>query len=65
MTLDAMREARRRLGLTQADLAKDIGVTRQTISQVESGDYNPTLHLCLKIAKRLDTDLNTLFWEGH
>lgn len=66
MALDAMREARRRLGLTQAELAKDVGVTRQTISQVESGDYNPTLHLCVRIARRLGTDLNTLFWgEGH
>lgn len=66
MALEAMREARRQLGLTQADLAKDVGVTRQTISQVESGDYNPTLHLCVRIALRLGTDLNTLFWtEGN
>lgn len=63
MPLEAMREARKHLGLTQADLAKAVGVTRQTISQVESGDYNPTLQLCLNIARRLGTDLNTLFWE--
>ena len=65
MSLHAMREARRKLGLTQAQLAHDVGVTRQTISQVESGDYNPTLALCVRIARRLDSDLNTLFWEGH
>ena len=63
MALEAMREARKAVGLTQAQLAHDVGVTRQTISQVESGDYNPTLQLCLKIAHRLGSDLNTLFWK--
>ena len=65
MPRERMREARRGLGLTQAELAADVGVTRQTISQVESGDYNPTLQLCLRIARRLGTDLNTLFWEDE
>ena len=65
MPRERMREARRGLGLTQDELAADVGVTRQTISQVESGDYNPTLQLCLRIARRLGTDLNTLFWEAE
>lgn len=65
MPRERMREARRGLGLTQAELAASVGVTRQTISQVESGDYNPTLQLCLRIARRLGTDLNTLFWEDE
>ena len=65
MPRERMREARRGLGLTQDELAADVGVTRQTISQVESGDYNPTLQLCLRIARRLGTDLNTLFWEDE
>lgn len=65
MAIEKMRELRQGLGLTQADLARDVGVTRQTISQVESGNYNPTLHLCIAIAQRLGTDLNTLFWEDE
>ncbi|HHU09867.1 MAG TPA: helix-turn-helix transcriptional regulator [Intrasporangiaceae bacterium] len=49
--------------MTQADLAKAVGVTRQTISMIEAGAHNPTLRLCIDICKALDTDLNTLFWE--
>ena len=63
MALEATREARHELGLTRAQLAKDVGVSRQTISQVESGDYNPTLHLCVRIVQRLVFDLNALFWD--
>lgn len=50
-------------GLTQADLALAIGVSRQTISMLEAGAHNPTLRLCLDIARTLGTDLNSLFWE--
>ena len=49
--------------LTQAELAEKIGVTRQTIGLIENGGYNPTLHLCVAIAKALDKTLNDLFWE--
>lgn len=58
-----MRSARAALGLTQADLAKQVGASRQTISMIEAGAHNPTLRLCIDIAKALGTDLNTLFWE--
>ena len=49
--------------LTQAELAEKVGVTRQTIGLIENGGYNPTLHLCIAIARALDKTLNDLFWE--
>jgi putative transcriptional regulator len=49
--------------LTQAELADKVGVTRQTIGLIENGKYNPTLYLCLDMAKVLDKTLNDLFWE--
>lgn len=45
-------------------LAKRIDVARQTINLIENDKYNPSLDLCLKLAHELDTDLNTLFWDG-
>lgn len=58
-----MKIARMEKGLTQSELANKIGVTRQTVGLIEKGDYNPTLHLCIAIAKELDQTLNDLFWE--
>ncbi len=49
--------------MNQEDLAKTVGVTRQTISLIENGDYNPTLNLCILICKALGKTLNDLFWE--
>lgn len=58
-----MRAARAALGLSQADLAERVGVTRQTINAVESGDYNPTIALCISICRSLGTTLDDLFWK--
>lgn len=58
-----MKLARMEKDLSQVELAKRIGVTRQTIGMIESGDYNPTLNLCLAICRELDKTLNDLFWE--
>lgn len=60
-----MKIARLEKDLKQADLAKIVGVTRQTISLIESGDYNPTLNLCIAICKTLEKTLNDLFWEEN
>ncbi|MGM9590690.1 MAG: helix-turn-helix transcriptional regulator [Faecousia sp.] len=49
--------------ISQAELAKMAGVTRQTIGMIESGEFNPSLKLCLAICWALDTTLNDLFWE--
>ncbi|WP_165170401.1 helix-turn-helix transcriptional regulator [Adlercreutzia sp. ZJ242] len=58
-----LREARRAAGLSQAQLAAAVGVTRQTVCLIESGSYNPTLNLCVCICKTLDKTLDELFWE--
>ncbi|MCK7488493.1 MAG: helix-turn-helix transcriptional regulator [Bacillus subtilis] len=58
-----MKLARSELGLSQEALAKQIGVSRQTIILIEQGDYNPSLLLCVAICKALNKTLNDLFWE--
>lgn len=58
-----MKIARMEVDMKQDDLARAIGVTRQTIGLIESGDYNPTLNLCIAICKELGKTLNDLFWE--
>nr|WP_069649693.1 helix-turn-helix transcriptional regulator [Caloranaerobacter ferrireducens] len=59
-----LKLARIEKNLTQEQLAELVGVTRQTIGLIEKGKYNPTLKLCLKIAKVLDKGLDDLFWIG-
>lgn len=54
--------ARVEVNLTQAELADQVGVTRQTIGLIEAGRYNPTLKLCLMIAKVTGKTLDQLFW---
>lgn len=58
-----MKVARIEQDLSQEQLAEKVGVTRQTIGLIESGNYNPTLKLCLAICRALGRTLNDLFWE--
>ena len=58
-----LKPARAAKDLSQDDLAKLCGVSRQTISAIEKGDYNLTIKLCLAICKVLDKTLDELFWE--
>ena len=58
-----LKAARAGLDLSQDDLAKRVGVSRQTISAIEKGDYNPTINLCIKICKELGRTLGELFWQ--
>jgi len=51
------------MGYSQQDLADLVGVTRQTIGLIEKERYNPTLLLCVKIARVLEKTLNDLFWD--
>ncbi|WP_309306742.1 helix-turn-helix transcriptional regulator [Staphylococcus rostri] len=51
-------------GVSQLELARRVGVSRQTINMIENDKYNPTLNLCIRIAQTLDVTLNDLFWEG-
>ena len=60
--MNHVREFRKNMGLSQLELAKSIGVSRQTINMIENNKYNPTLELCLNLAKALNTDLNSLFY---
>jgi len=56
-----MKELRARYDLTQEDLAKKIGVRRETILFIEKGKYNPSLKLAHDIAKALQTTIDELF----
>lgn len=57
--------ARTALDMTQNDLAKAVGVTRQTMNAIEKGDYNPTIKLCIAICIALGKTLDELFWEDN
>lgn len=57
-----VRLARVEKDLTQEQLAGLVGVTRQTIGLIEAGKYNPTLKLCLALAKATGKRLDDLFW---
>ena len=58
-----MKIARVEADLSQDQLAEMVGITRQTINLIESGNYNPSLRLCIEICKVLNRTLNDLFWE--
>ena len=60
-----LKAARAGLDLSQDDLAKAVGVSRQTISAIEKGDYNPTINLCIGICKVLGKTLDDLFWPAE
>lgn len=60
---EKMKQARLARELSQAELAKMIGVSRQTINMIENGDYNPTISLCIRICKALNRTLDELFWR--
>ena len=56
-----IKELRARHDLTQEDLAKMVGVRRETILYMEKGKYNPSLKLAHDVAKALKTTINDLF----
>ncbi|WP_407635380.1 helix-turn-helix transcriptional regulator [Nesterenkonia massiliensis] len=56
-----VRERRKSLGLTQAQLAEAIGVSRQTIISIERSDYAPSVYLALRLAVRLNSTVEQLF----
>jgi len=58
-----LKSARAGLDLSQQELAEKVGVSRQTISAIEKGDYNPTINLCIAICKALGKTLDGLFWQ--
>ncbi|MBM3199372.1 helix-turn-helix transcriptional regulator [Candidatus Woesearchaeota archaeon] len=56
-----IKEYRARYNLTQEDLAKKVGVRRETVLFLEKGDYNPSLKLAHDVAKALNTTIDDLF----
>lgn len=61
-----VHELRKRLKLTQEELAKSVGVTRQTIISIEQGKYIASLPLALKIAKVFNVPVEQIFsLEGN
>jgi len=57
-----LREARTAAGLTQAQLAERIGVSRKTVNTVENGVFIPSTVLALKLAQALGTSVEALFF---
>lgn len=56
-----VRKWRRWLEMTQADLAAEVGVSRQTIANIEKGNYSPSVYLALDICKVLDKSVEEVF----
>ena len=59
--LNSLKEERARLGLTQAELADRVGVSRKTINTVENGVFVPSTMLALKLAVALGRSVEELF----
>lgn len=57
-----VKENRTKLHLSQKELATTVGITRQTLSLIEKGEYNPSLKLCLNLCYALNKSLDELFW---
>ena len=60
-----MKFRRIELDMSQTELAKKAGVTRQTIGLIEAGEFNPSIKLCIAIWKALGVKLDDIFWEDE
>ena len=60
-----MKFRRIELDISQSELAKKAGVTRQTIGLIEAGEFNPSIKLCIAICKALGVKLDDIFWEDE
>lgn len=58
-----MRRVRSACGMTQAQLAEAVGVSRQTVNALEAGNYAPSVYLALRVAAVLATTVEDLFAE--
>ncbi|MCD6528746.1 helix-turn-helix transcriptional regulator [Candidatus Bathyarchaeota archaeon] len=56
-----IKEFRAKYDLTQEELARKVGVRRETILYIEKGKYNPSVKLAYRIAKVLNTTIDELF----
>ena len=60
-TENLVRKLRRWAELSQAELAERVGVTRQTIANIEKGNYSPSVHLALAICRELGATVEQVF----
>ena len=58
-----VRELRAERGWSQADLARELGVSRQTVNAIEVGRYDPSLPLAFRIARLFDRPIEAIFQE--
>ena len=58
---NVIRERRRALGLSQEELARRCGVSRQTVNAIENNKYDPTLSLAFRLARELEMTVDGLF----
>ncbi len=58
---NSIRSRRKELGLSQEELAKRCGVSRQTVNAIENNKYDPTLALAFHLARELQTTVDELF----
>ena len=56
-----LKEYRARQGVNQREMGRLVGVSRQTISQIERGDYSPSVTLALKLAKLCQVSVEDIF----
>lgn len=56
-----LKEYRAKIDVNQQEMGKLVGVSRQTISQIERGDYSPSVTLAIKIAKIFDVPVEAIF----
>ena len=59
---NSIKKLRKEAGLRQEDLARELGVSRQTIIAIENDKYNPTLELAMKIARFLGLHVDEIFF---
>lgn len=57
-----VKELRKKEDITQADLAREVDVSRQTVNAIETGKYDPSLELALKLADFFETEVEQIFW---
>lgn len=58
---NSIRNRRKELGLSQEELAKKCGVSRQTVNAIENNKYDPTLSLAFRLARELQLTVDELF----
>ena len=56
-----LSKLRKEKGINQTDLGRLVGVSRQTISLIERGDYNPSVIVALSLAKVFDVSVEDIF----